>query len=190
MMETNLIDRVELYSLKNDSWREIPHVDNVLTRHIPCLDDNYGVSYNGICHWQAVDSDGKRLIMSFDVGDEVLEKLPLPDLDGYDYYKSQHAILNGLPAVIFVKLERSEKCLDVWVMSEHGAKKSWVKLPSIGPFSGIQRPLGFSKNGELFWEDIKGQLVLYDASTQLVKNLQLSGCSNTLQVSKTEMLHD
>ncbi|XP_038725472.1 F-box/kelch-repeat protein At3g06240-like [Tripterygium wilfordii] len=171
------VDQVEIYSLKTDSWREISSVD-VIPGGIPWF-NQYN---NGVYYWWA-DGDDGGLILSFDFADEVFDKVPLPDFGvSWVDYLPQLAIYNGLLAVIVYTREGPERLVDKWVMIERGVKESWVKQASIGPVPGVERPLGFLKNGGLFLEDLEGQLVLYDPSSQQLKNLQPRGGKDSLQV--------
>ncbi|XP_038699642.1 F-box/kelch-repeat protein At3g06240-like [Tripterygium wilfordii] len=177
--------QIELYSLNSDSWREIPDV-SFDHYHI----NSFETYNNGVYYWWAYDNID-HLIMSFDFATETFEKLPLPDCEGawveyaqetmygvlairYDYHKVL-CTFNGLPAVIFSPIQATEKLFDIWVMTEHGVKESWVKQMSIGPISGVEKPLGFCKNNGMFFEDSNKQQVLYDSNTQELKNLQFHG---------------
>jgi hypothetical protein len=62
-------------------------------------------------------------------------------------------------------------------------KESWTRLLRIEAFPGLEWPLGFWKNGELFMENGKGELVLYDPFTQTVRNVEVDhGAKESLQV--------
>ncbi|GLT54818.1 hypothetical protein SLA2020_279840 [Shorea laevis] len=68
--------------------------------------------------------------------------------------------------------ETSSPSLVIWVLFEFGAKESWTKLiniPLLLDYPG--RPLGFSRNGELFMQTAEGQLVLYDLLTHSKKDV-------------------
>ena len=79
-------------------------------------------------------------------------------------------------AVTIKDEERLETRFDVWLLNEYGVKESWSKLFTLGPLTGIRKPLGFWKNQTmLFMESSDGQLVVYDTSTVEMSNLQIGG---------------
>ena len=84
--------------------------------------------------------------------------------------------------IVFPKNEEEETCFNIWVLFEFGVNESWTRLLRIGGFLGLERPLGFWKNGELFVENREGQLVLCDPFTQRVRNLHVDGVKGSLQV--------
>ena len=71
--------------------------------------------------------------------------------------------------------ERLENCFYIWSLLEYGVKESWIKLFTIEPLLGIEKPLGFWKNESFFLRNNEGQLLLYDPSTQKITNLQVDG---------------
>ena len=44
---------------------------------------------------------------------------------------------------------KTDKLLDIWVLSEIGVEESWTKLSAIGLISRVERQLGFWMNGKL-----------------------------------------
>jgi hypothetical protein len=85
--------------------------------------------------------------------------------------------------LVFPKGDRKKKMyLDIWVMLEFGVRESWTRLLSIQLPVHLGRPLGFWKNGELFMENRKRQLVLYDLLSQTEKKLQFNGSWEILEV--------
>jgi hypothetical protein len=58
---------------------------------------------------------------------------------------------------------------------EFGVKESWTQLLRIEAFLGLEWPLGFWKNGELFMENREGQLVYYDPFTKTVRKVEADG---------------
>jgi len=79
--------------------------------------------------------------------------------------------------------DQPEIGFDVWLLNEYGVKESWAKLFTLGPFTGIRKPLGFWKNEiVLFLESSDGRLVVYDSSTKQMSGLQIDGEPLSLQV--------
>lgn len=138
---------------------------------------------NGVCFWLAVCGVGNEKIVAFDVSDEVFRTTRLPDACIAVNYEKTFTVLNELVAmIVFPSKEEDERFFDIWVLLEFGVKESWTRLVRIGSFSGLERPLGFWKKGELFMENREGQLVLFDPFKRRVRNLQVDGVKGSLQV--------
>ncbi|XP_022756008.1 F-box/kelch-repeat protein At3g06240-like isoform X1 [Durio zibethinus] len=164
--------QVELYSLKNDSWKEIS-VPEAHPYGSP-LFNNY---INGFYYWQATGDSDYR-ILSFDMANENFATLPLPKFGGsLAQYYLQLLDFNGLLGAIVYPREGTEKSFDLWVMNG-----SWTRQFSIESVSGVERPLGFWKNGELFLEGSNHELVLFDPATRELKNLGIHAYQNTMQL--------
>ncbi|KAK8523148.1 hypothetical protein V6N12_047678 [Hibiscus sabdariffa] len=73
---------------------------------------------------------------------------------------------NGLLGALLPQGEGTEKSFDLWVMNG-----SWTKQFTIDFVPGVERALGFWKNGEFFLESSDHELVLFDPSTRELKNL-------------------
>ncbi|XP_038704670.1 uncharacterized protein LOC120000618 [Tripterygium wilfordii] len=164
------IDQVDLYSLKDDSWRATSPLEDVVL--------------NNAKQWSSLLTGGEfGCPLTFDFANEVFERLPLPDFDE-SRYDCVISSFNGLPAAIIYNngyssfegftgsvyddhyWKNANTQFDVWVMTEYGVKEYWVKLHSVGPFSGVEWPLGLSNNGWLFLANPTGQLLFCDASTK------------------------
>ncbi|KAL4355101.1 hypothetical protein GQ457_06G000800 [Hibiscus cannabinus] len=74
--------------------------------------------------------------------------------------------INGLLGAIIFSRSWEDSMVEIWVMSG-----SWTKLSIIECVFGFGIPLGFWKNGELFFESTDRELVLFDPSTRELKNL-------------------
>ncbi|XP_038699635.1 F-box/kelch-repeat protein At3g06240-like [Tripterygium wilfordii] len=111
--EEEFVERIELYSLNSDSWREIPSVYGCLTHN-----DSFDTHNNGIYYWWVDDLDS-HAIMSFDFAIETFEKFSLLDY------------------------ERGNREIYCLVMMEHGVMESWVKQVNIGPILSVKMPLGW-----------------------------------------------
>ncbi|KAB2063906.1 hypothetical protein ES319_A10G250300v1 [Gossypium barbadense] len=73
-------------------------------------------------------------------------------------------------SVIVCLLEGTGMSFDLWVTREG----VWTKQFSIESISGVVHPLGFGKNGELFLRDTNNEIVLFDLSTQELKELEIN----------------
>ncbi|KAK8607238.1 hypothetical protein V6N13_052982 [Hibiscus sabdariffa] len=137
--------------LKANSWKEIsdPGVNVQPSAEFDVYVDRF-------CYWLSFDMDNERFstlpLSEFDVGLEQHNLLPL------NY--------NGLLGGIYYPREGTLKSFDLWIMS-----RSWTKQFNIESVSGVERLLGFWKNGELFLESSDDELVLFDPSTRELKNL-------------------
>ncbi|KAF5733139.1 F-box and associated interaction domains-containing protein putative isoform 1 [Tripterygium wilfordii] len=184
------VDEAQLYSLKNDSWREIPS--------FPVFAGDVvrgSICFKGDCYWLAYRDDpaynfeDTPYILSFNMADEKFEKFELPDFGlSINDYILELGMFNGTLAVILYT--RPGRLFDIWVMEEYGVTESWVKKWSIEAVSGLATisglvwPLGFLRNYGVFFEDDGGQLVLYGKNSHVFKNLRLCGRKNELQVVK------
>ncbi|KAE8674677.1 Detected protein of unknown function [Hibiscus syriacus] len=164
--------QVELYSLKRDSWKEIlfPGVDAFAS----ILFNNY---VNGFIYCQAVAVD--HHILSFDMVNEKFSTSPLPEFGGsLEQYYLELLHFNGLLGAIFYPREGTDKSFDLWVMNG-----SWTKQFSVESVLGVERPLGFWKNGELFLESSDYELVLFDPSVQELRNLGIHAYKETMHIT-------
>ncbi|KAF5732926.1 F-box and associated interaction domains-containing protein putative isoform 1 [Tripterygium wilfordii] len=175
-----MVYRAELYSLTSESWRDIPTSVLPTEEFSFCFDPYY---IHGVCYWLITCKNGDW-IMSFDMADEVFEIMQLPDFGVcLRTHFIKFAILDAsILAVVYPWHNNPVRCFDIWVMNEPGVKESWVKRARIAPISGVKDPIGFWKSGELCFKDSGNQLVLYDSSTQQVKNLLLHGAKYRTQV--------
>ncbi|GLT54821.1 hypothetical protein SLA2020_279870 [Shorea laevis] len=66
----------------------------------------------------------------------------------------------------------STPSLVIWILFGFGVNESWTKLINIPLLLDYpERPLGFSRNGELFMQNSEGQLALYDLLTHSKKDV-------------------
>ncbi|MBA0812781.1 hypothetical protein Gohar_026719 [Gossypium harknessii] len=109
---------------------------------------------------------------------EKFSTLPLPEFGGSlaEYYL-ELLDFNGLLGAIVYPRGGTDKSFDLWVMNG-----SWTKQFSIESLLGVERPLGFWKNGELFLESSDHELVLFDPSTRELKNLGIHAYQETMQI--------
>ncbi|XP_052183300.1 F-box/kelch-repeat protein At3g06240-like [Diospyros lotus] len=175
--------QVEIYTLRTDSWRKY---EGTLPAHIMYLNVWSMIYRPETFCWWAKDSENTEIVLSFDMGDETFQKAALPsdagDLGGE--LKNIRAIMpmNGALALVVYRLKEVEKVFDLWVLREVGVEAAWTRLSSIGPLLGVERPLGFWKNGEFILENSCGQLVLYEPRFQKIRNLGLQGKRDRLEV--------
>ncbi|KAE7995654.1 hypothetical protein FH972_000428 [Carpinus fangiana] len=185
----------EVYSLSADSWRK---VDTPPFSISPFCSSVRGLNTytNGIASLMPYGyGDNWGNLLSFDMSNEVFLKTPLPDdvlLDELsDLVLNEFSdwakifVLNESIALVVLVWDKgmTEICYDIWLLLEVGVKDSWTKLFSIGPFTDFKpRLLGFWKNDAVLFEDLDGQMVLYDPSTKEMTNLPIHGGTYSLQL--------
>ncbi|KAL7128921.1 hypothetical protein ABFS83_13G027200 [Erythranthe nasuta] len=183
---------VEIFSLETWSWRKWGEVD-LTPPHVFPSTTCPSVFSNGVVHWLSEDDSFRRSsILAFDVGDEVLGDVMLPDELAACVYESVvmlriFVIGESLGAV---KYDRDNTSCDVWVMKEYCVRESWTKLYTIRLLNVVSRVIGFWKSGEaLLFLDRQGIapytdcsvrfcLVVYNPDSRQTKDLGIygSGC--------------
>ncbi|TYI62916.1 hypothetical protein E1A91_D10G281900v1 [Gossypium mustelinum] len=160
---------IELYSLRSNSWKEIPYPD--YNPNGKTLGNNY---VDGICYWKTVTGaylDFRGLILSFDMRNEKFSVLPIPEFVGsFPEYYVDLLVFNGSLGAIVYPLQRIDTSFDLWVTSEG----VWTKQFNIKSIPGVVHPLGFGKNGDLFLRDANDEVLVFDASTQELKELEIN----------------
>ncbi|KAE8021690.1 hypothetical protein FH972_007560 [Carpinus fangiana] len=177
---------VEVYSLSTDSWRVIN----------PSLNPAYRVSSprfpsysNGVHHWWACERRNRdhRLLLSFDMSNEVFQETPLPPLSERPSLFEAIAVINDSVALVSMYHGGESKCYDIWVMNECGVKGSWTKLFTIRPRPQLSNLLELRDGGLVLLRNENGWLVVFDPRTREQRDLGIYG--NSFQVvSFTETL--
>ncbi|KAI5682956.1 hypothetical protein M9H77_04184 [Catharanthus roseus] len=180
-----LVYQVEIYSLSTNSWRKydanVPA--NVMYTNI------WSMVYKSknFCWW--AKNDDCEMILSFDMEKEIFQETPLPyDIEEFGGEKrTTRAIIpwNEKISLVVYHVKEMDKVFDIWIMRELGSGgvgADWTKLSRIGPIVGVERPLGFWKNGEFILENRYRELVLYDPSRNEIKNLGLYGKRDRLEM--------
>ncbi|KAK1418490.1 hypothetical protein QVD17_27635 [Tagetes erecta] len=143
-----------VYSLKKDSWSEIPRSVSICNFDLKLVNDACFI--NGILHWvvddnmtirptQVVPEETRRFILTFDLGSHVFGRILLPKR----WEVKQLTAINGCLALVY-----SRGC-DVWkirVMKEYNeAGSSW---PVVYRFKqegyDVIRAVQLVSNGDLF----------------------------------------
>ncbi|XP_058185595.1 putative F-box protein At3g24700 [Rhododendron vialii] len=178
-------ERVEMYDLSKDSWRELD-AESPVVSGFTCFNDSYA-SWNGDFFWYAYHKHGgSPVIMAFRMSDEAFEEMPVPEVCLLDQHSEKKLFVldNSLAMVIypnwwsnpFVFLPEEfslEKSFDIWVMNEEDVEVSWTKKFTIGPFQQLDWALGFRLNGEFLVESGYGQMMSYNLNTQERKEYQV-----------------
>ena len=178
---------VEVYTLSTDSWRQFHTVLDASISSDPCKSEIY---LNGAYHWLAYRSEQPwhtELIISFDMSNEVFRIIRMPEFENISGMNLKtFSVLNDCLALIFYSAEETVtgKNFDIWVMCEYGIKESWTKQFVVRPQVGIERPLGFAKNGELLLVGNNGQVVLYNFGSQETKNVEVRELPDSFHASQ------
>ncbi|KAM7505269.1 hypothetical protein LguiB_004173 [Lonicera macranthoides] len=135
-----------VYTLSLDSWRstEIPPPSSYFC--------SSAFELNGVFHWLSYVSGKQKIIVSFDLCDEVFSQMALPDSCAIgDEIIWKLVVLKGsLSAIVYSKPKEIDNWFEIWVMTKYGVQESWTKLHTIGPFSRVV-PVGSWKNGEVIY---------------------------------------
>lgn len=151
---------IAIYNLITDSWTTI-NGNGLIPYHMDRLNDS--TYMNGACYWLL--QNNQQIMLSFNMADEVFLELQRPFMT--DPTTSILGINDDCLSLLV--LHDADKLFDVWVMKDN----SWTKLFTVGPVPAVIWPLGFWKNGAFFVETINGELLLYDPSSHVLRDLQL-----------------
>ncbi|KAK2984010.1 hypothetical protein RJ640_024224 [Escallonia rubra] len=174
---------VKVYSLNSNSWQRIQDFPYYL-RYKLC----HGVLASRALHWvvsRKPESDAENLIAAFDLGSEEYRLVPQPEYCDNGFHMNV-GVLGGCICVICNYCLRNA---DIWVMTEYGVRKSWVKLISVAQPRDIRsleyvRPITYSKSGErVLLEQDHGRLLWYDLRKKIVNNVELRGVSDFLEAN-------
>ncbi|KAF8011772.1 hypothetical protein BT93_I0036 [Corymbia citriodora subsp. variegata] len=149
--------RVQIYSLRTDSWRS-------LECEVPAFCRNTSsVFLNGNLHWLVPKHDdmwwetGYRSIALFDVVNEVFDEMVPSEKFLHVISVSSQAVLSVLNDLLAVCTSREETvghpetllCFSVWVMREYGVPDSWTELYCFQTSEQVLGVDGFTRNGDL-----------------------------------------
>ncbi|XP_062082981.1 F-box/kelch-repeat protein At3g23880-like [Humulus lupulus] len=165
--------RADIYSMATDSWRRVE--TQLEFDGLPYPGEQ--VFCKGVFYWSMWT--GAYFIISFDVFDEGLCRIPLPDsLFETQIEQLKLALWNESVVLFFYPGERgSPISIQVWELDDcHGGVKgscSWIKKLIIGPLVDVVTPWTFWKSDELLLEATGGGLVSYNLSSQMLRNLTI-----------------
>ncbi|KAF8031661.1 hypothetical protein BT93_D0772 [Corymbia citriodora subsp. variegata] len=184
--------RVEIYSLRADSWRSLECEVPAFRPH------NKAVFLNGNLHWVAAklddlgreSKDGSRIFL-FNVAGEVFDEMAMPeeietsDEDDFVLLVSV-AVLNDSLAVFVCRSYPFGPAIysacSVWVMRDYGVPQSWTKLYDFETGHVVIAFFGFTWNGEPSIREDNGDTISWNPITGRVRNLFLDSGSEFVTV--------
>nr|BAQ18960.1 S10-locus linked F-box protein type-8 [Petunia x hybrida] len=177
--------KVEVYDLRFDSWRDLNHVDQQLPTvyYYPCFE----MLYNGAFHWYAINDRLDHVILSFDISTEIFHSIKMPATGKSSSGKKYGLIVlnESLTLICYpnpdCEMDPSKDSMDIWIMMEYGIYESWTKKYIIKPLP-IESPLTIWRDHLLLLQSKSGLLVSYDLSSNEVKEFDLHGYPKSLRV--------
>uniref|UniRef100_A0A7N0VL95 F-box associated beta-propeller type 1 domain-containing protein n=1 Tax=Kalanchoe fedtschenkoi TaxID=63787 RepID=A0A7N0VL95_KALFE len=163
--------RLHLYSSSSNSWKVILTPEE----SIVCCWMGDGVNLNDKYHilsMEKKEEEDDYHIMTFDYSSEVFSRIEVPDLPRTNgrcnlMYKSFLTLDDDTLLCLVIPWINDEviheEFMDLWVMSEYGAKESWSKEFTVGPTDNYIRVAGYSKSaGAFLLQDARNELYLYN----------------------------
>ncbi|KAI5660046.1 hypothetical protein M9H77_28839 [Catharanthus roseus] len=163
------LNEARIYSLRMDSWKELDYVPPIIHSFRP---RGFDLFFNNRIHW----TEWAPYILSLDISTEVFHKFGYPKANKTSSDKRDFeslTVINDTFTLISYDSYGSsnppffEQFIDVWIMKEYGNEESWSKQYSIGPFTGISRPISIWKNNRIFLEKVVGGYLDRDELVQL-----------------------
>ncbi|KAL0375835.1 UNVERIFIED_CONTAM: F-box protein [Sesamum calycinum] len=164
--ETVECTKVEVYSTITKSWKNV-EVEGFLWS---VYDINSELVVCDTLHWKAFNRYTNKdalVIVAFHLGNETFQQITLPnyEVDGEDMMEYVTLYKGHLSLFLFKNVDDhphpwQDQCCYLWVMKEYGVYSSWTKTLTITVAPGVVRPLGFTRNDEIVFEDYEQDLVV------------------------------
>lgn len=153
---------VWVYTMSLDSWKKLDL--SLVYMQLQC---RAPVMVNGILHWLTNRFVSGNLIVAFDVNEEVVRHVSVPDNFGSRFGISRQlvVVLGCLSIVVFSDSNAMSGGIEIWVMAEYGVEGSWSKLFTLEQLEVVVRPLRSWKDGELLFryeDEGSKKLMSYD----------------------------
>ncbi|KAJ9554352.1 hypothetical protein OSB04_018397 [Centaurea solstitialis] len=178
----NDVEEVEVYSMRNGSWKLIEsrlpsHVRGIVDEQVVCAD-----GYDGRLHWIGSTVNGnKQTMVTFDLGVEAFGEIPLPNSVVSFNGRRWNGGLGIYSGKLCVMSSHKLNDFEVWVMNEYGVAESWTKLRVFSDFGDVIEPYGFTTTNKFLFSTRSGsggwlcsdnydQLNIYDPDADTVKS--------------------
>ncbi|XP_022159389.1 F-box/kelch-repeat protein At3g06240-like [Momordica charantia] len=169
--------KTEVYDLAKDGWREIESRACGSVFWAP----SFEMYHEGRFYWRAIEDGGSEIIQWFDMSEEVFGRIPMPECFAWGSAEHRSLVVwTGQIVLFYYDPNKVETTFQIWAM---GKDNSWSKVFTIGPISGIERPLVFVSSQELVMEAKDGQLILYNLNTQCFLQLPVKGLPEKFQAT-------
>ncbi|CAL5362554.1 unnamed protein product [Camellia sinensis] len=167
---------IEVYSLNAGSWRMSSTGSNSYPDGITISYSGRFTAYlEGAVHFVAtMKKTNDKLILSFDLCDEVFQMMLLPDGIVGPLTEVRTSVFGGLLSLLCYENTAANKFCSIWMMKEYGVVDSLCKQFTVDLSGGITELLGVRNNGHILLEaNAPSDWVLssYDPSSQQIKNL-------------------
>ncbi|KAJ9553927.1 hypothetical protein OSB04_017972 [Centaurea solstitialis] len=173
----NDVEEVEVYSMRNGSWKLIEnrlplHVREIVDEEVVCVDGQ-----DGILHWFGIVSENGWLsmqtIVTFDLSVESFGEICLPNSvigrywDGLGVYGGKLCVMS---------FNKRRDC-EVWVMDDYGVAESWTKIRMFSDFGDDKDPYGFTSSNKflfsVYWSETDyDHLKIYEPGTEKVESFK------------------
>lgn len=160
-----------VYTLSSDLWKKL----EVPFPFVPlrCREPTFAC---GRMHWITLEELGVMRIVGFELNNEVLQVMEVPDSHGFDTRIKRKLLVmkDCLSMVVSLEHEVINSSFEIWVMAEYGVQESWTKLFTIGtlPMAGARQPLASLQDGKLLFQystENAEQMSLYDHVTKRIQ---------------------
>lgn len=163
--------RVEMYSLKDDCWKEItsPAVKKMIEGHD--IIDEYGIYVNGFCYWKAVTIERFEdvVIVSFDLAEEKFSTLCFPGVPHTDSILIEFK--GSLGMVVYSVMDVYKSLRPFICVIKKNEPQRWKKK-GFKVKVEAERPLGYCRNDELLLlEGYDRKLLVYDSVAREMKKM-------------------
>ncbi|KAL0387341.1 UNVERIFIED_CONTAM: F-box protein [Sesamum radiatum] len=177
------IIRIEALSDEHDDYLDLSFKYHKTAKHTKV---EYRLVVCDSVHWKAYYREANKdvlVILAFHLGNETFQQIRLPNYEvgGEDMMECITLYKGNLSLFLFNHVDHQhpwqEQYCYLWVMKEYGVYGSWTKTLTITVAPGIVRPLGFTRNDEIIFEDYEQDLVMcrFDSSTAKVLKVKATG---------------
>ncbi|KAH7569476.1 hypothetical protein JRO89_XS06G0168100 [Xanthoceras sorbifolium] len=163
------VSAIWVYSLRNDSWKEIPNNFTFYSSQMS------GIPLNEALHWLVYDHAGpNRMIVAFDLVEEKFKTLPLPDIMIKEVSHSYSFGILGGCLCLFT--EEKYQTLQLWIMKEYAVKESWTKILTAEGHSYLHPLCYLNNNSKTILVKIDfEQLMFWDPTDEKFKIIEVEG---------------